>query len=124
MLGAAGGTTEEDPGYSIRRMIGAFYARTDQAGNRGNVASGITVVSDDAHNGGAVPDPATDFVPWYWLAHVVVGGSVDDWTRVEFDIRTGRVLRGPGQVLEWITDNPAALNVEIFGWWRLLVSKL
>ncbi len=68
----------------------------------------------DAFAAGAVPDPVSDLVDWYYLRHEAVRSNdlADIFTR-EFDIRTSRRIRGQDRTLIAVFDNPAASGVAV-----------
>ena len=70
-------------------------------------AFGISVITRDALAAGAVPDPITDFVDWYWHKSYydrtdTGAGAAVSHERV--DLRSARQIRGVGRTMAFIFD--------------------
>ncbi len=70
-------------------------------------AFGMYTETRDAVLGGAVADPVTDFVDWYWHKNFWVRRDLDAGEQVKYfnlDIRTSRLIRGVGRTLVFVLD--------------------
>jgi len=77
---------------------------------------GMTVVSLDSFNAGAVPDPSVDLVDWYYLDGFYLDEGANSALRVNrfpFDIRTARKIRGEDRTLVFVLDNNSAAGFDV-----------
>ena len=99
-----------EPRYTVIRSIMEVMMYPITQGVDSFGAFGLTTTTRDAFLAGAVPDPITDFVDWYWhknFATFTVGGS-DRVTRFNVDLHTARTIRGFGRTLAFVFDVNAA----------------
>ena len=100
-----------EPKLTVIRAIleVAMKATTNNADFYG--AFGVYTDTRDAVVAGAVPDPISDFVDWYWHKnfygnHDADGGETVIYDRI--DLRTARAIRGVGRTLAFVLDVNAA----------------
>ena len=99
-------------GFTVRRMIGWFTGLAAAGNLTVTGALGIYVGDRDAFAAGAVADPLVDLMDWYYLngytrrADVAAERSAPPLG--EFDIRSGRRIRGENRTLIAVLDVSAA----------------
>ena len=113
-------------GLTVVRMIGSLDLQPAAVNLNTYGAFGICVVSRDAVAAGAVPDPITDLVDWYY--HVSFYMNQQQELKVEkfpFDIRTKRLIRGVDRTLVAILEvaAAAATGVNFSTFLRLLLMR-
>ncbi len=103
-------------GLTVMRMLGAFNVRVDADGATIIVGMGVCVVTRDAFAAGAIPEPITDLVDWYFLKHTHQQGLTATARIVrdyEFDIRSKRRIRGVDRTLVAVIENSGISNATV-----------
>ena len=88
------------------RMIGNVVVRIVTDNTAAQWSLGVAVSTRDAFAAGALPEPFTDLVDWYYLRAGYERQEVNrDNVTYDFDIRTARAVRGLGRTLVAVFEN-------------------
>ena len=95
-------------GWTVIRMIGSLFLRSNTINTNSFASLGIYVETGDAVTAGAVADPITDLVDWYYHKNLAQFQNPSEFVvAAEFDIRTSRKIRGAGRELIGVFENNA-----------------
>jgi len=100
-----------EPKLTVIRAIVEVGIHGSSSGTSWYGAFGMSVITRDALAAGAVPDPISDFVDWYWHKNYYGRSTVGGGPQIErfpIDLRTARAIRGVGRTLAFILDVNAA----------------
>ena len=110
-------------GFTVVRMFGDLVYRNVTGSQELQIAFGVAVMTVDALVAGAVPDPNTDLVDWYYHKRLYGFRANIEAVSNPFEIRTARKIRGEDRTLGFVLDNIGANTLNFSFNFRLLLMR-